>query len=258
MGIMDFVIIGLTVAFAVIGLIKGGAKLFFGLFMILVIAVGAAFISAAVCPLFLKSEKDDAVTFYAPATLLMNPIGNALPKKGEFGDLLNTAVTKGEDGALYVGEKALKEIVSDKVPYVGSFIAPLVEKATVPSDSLRKSLSFTIVKYIYEFVVWGILFITLLILRSIVRKKIYRFLDHNSGPSKIDRVLGVIMMVAVLLAVFWGAGLAIAHFDEGEENWAHTVDTFLLNGVISEPLFKHNPLLKIIDVTLPVTAAATE
>ncbi|MCR4726482.1 MAG: hypothetical protein K5753_04595 [Clostridia bacterium] len=255
---MDFVIIGLTVAFAVIGLIKGGAKLFFGLFMILVIAVGAAFISSLVCPLFLKTGKGNEVKFTPPATVLMNPIGNALPKGGEFGDLLDTPVKYKEDGALYVGEKALKEIVSEKVPYVGSFVAPLAEKAAVPSDSLRKSLSFVIVKYIYEFVVWLILGIALLILRNVIRKKIYRFLDHNSGPSKIDRVLGVIMMVAVLLAVFWGAGLAIAHFDDGEGNWAHTADTFLLNGVISEPLFKNNPLLKIINVTLPVTAAATE
>ena len=255
MGIMDFVIIGLCVVFAVIGLIKGGAKLFFGLFMILVIAVGAAFISAAVCPLFLKSEKDGAVTFYAPATVLMKPIGNALPKSGDFGTLLDTPVTKGEDGALYVGDKALKEIVSDRVPYVGSFVAPLVEKATVPSDSLRESLSFTIVKYIYEVVLWLILGIALLIVRNIVRKKIYRFLDHNSGPSKIDRVLGLVMMLVFLLAVFWGAGLAIAHFDDGAGNWANTADTFILKGVISKPLFTYNPLLKIIKVTLPVVAA---
>ena len=256
MGIMDFVLIGAAVLFAVIGLVKGGAKLFFGLFMLLVIMVGAAFISSAVCPLFLQSKSGDQLKPTAAATVLMKPIGSALPKDGTFGEFLDTAVTKGEDGSLYVGEKTVKDVLSEKIPYVGSFVAPFLEKTIAPSDSLRDALSFTAAKYIYEFALWIVLVIILAILRNIFRKKIYRFLDKNSGPSKIDRIVGLVLCLAFLLAVLWGAGLVIAHFDDGA-NWAHTADTFLLNGVISKPLFTANPLLKLIKVTLPV-AAATE
>ena len=252
---MDFVLIGAAVLFAFIGLFKGGAKLFFGIFMLLVIMVGTAFISAAVCPLSLQTKSGDTVKPTGAATVLMKPIDGLLPKDGAFGDLLNTVVTKGEDGVLYVGEKSLKSAVSENVPYVGSYLAPFVEKAAIPNAQLRESASFTIVKYIYETILWIILVIALVIARNIVRKKIFRFLDKNSGPSKIDRIVGLVTCLIFLLALFWGAGLVIAHFDDGA-NWAHAADTFILNGVISKPFFTFNPLLKLIHVTLPVAAAA--
>ncbi|MBO4473177.1 MAG: hypothetical protein J5765_05145, partial [Clostridia bacterium] len=74
MGTMDFVLIGAAVLFALIGLIRGGAKMFFGLFMLLIIMVGAAFASSAICPLFLKKETETSVEYTSAANLLMDPI----------------------------------------------------------------------------------------------------------------------------------------------------------------------------------------
>lgn len=251
MAIMDFVIIGAAVLFALIGLIKGGAKMFFGLFMLLIIMVGSSFISAAVCPLFLKSEKEDAVSYTSAATLLMNPIAGAFPSDGDFGALLDTAVTKGTDGALYVGEVALKDAVTEKVPYVGSFVASFVEAAAHPGETLRTTFAFKATEYIYETVLWIILVIVLAIIRNILRKKLYRYLDKHSGPSKVDRLIGVVLSLAILLVILWGAGAIIARFDDGS-NWANSADAFLTNGMIAEPLMTNNPLLKLIHVTLPV------
>ncbi|GEM_PF-2446621 len=254
MAIMDFVIIGAAVLFALIGLIKGGAKLFFGFFMLLVIMVGAAFISSALCPLFLESEKDGAVSYTGAAKVLMQPIGKALPSSGDFGTLLDTVVTKGEDSELYVGEITLKQAVTDHVPYVGSFIASFADKAAAPGVSLRTSLSYTATKYVYETAVWIVLVIILAIIRNIIRKKIYRFLDKNSAPSKIDRLIGLVFNLAILLVILWGAGAIVARFDDGA-NWAHAADEFMIKGAIAKPLMLNNPLLKLIHVTLPVPAA---
>ena len=252
MGIMDFVIIGVAVLFAIIGLVKGGAKLFFGLFMLLIIMVGAAFISAEVCPLFLRSEKNDTVTYTGAATVLMDPIGGAFPSGGDFGELLDAEVTKGEDGVLYIGETTLKEAVSQKVPYVGSSIASFVEKEAHPGETLRTTFAYKATEYIYETILWVILVIILAIIRNIIRKKIFIYLDHHSGPSKVDRVIGLVIMLAILLALLWGVGALIARFDDGA-NWAHSADNFMTEGVIAKPLMTNNPLLKLMGITLPIS-----
>ena len=251
MSIMDFVIIGAAVLFALIGLVKGGAKMFFGLFLLLVIMVGSAFISAAVCPLFLKSEQDGAVTYTKPATILMDPLANALPSDGEIGAMLDGEVTQDENGVIYVDGVDLKQAVTEKIPYVGSFVASFVVNAAHPGEHLRTTFAFKITEYIYETVVWVLLVIILAIIRNIIRKKIYVYLDKHSFSSKIDRILGLVMNLAILLALFWGAGALIAHFDDGA-NWANQADTFMINGMIAEPLMLNNPFLKLMNITLPI------
>lgn len=252
---MDFVIIGAAILFALIGLIRGGAKMFFGLFMLLIIMVASAFISAAICPLVLRSEKDGKVEYTALATPLMDPIGNAIPSD-MFGDLLDTEIVKGEDGKLYVGEMALEEeALAEKVPYVGSAISPVLLGATHEGETLRTIIAYKATEYIYETALWVILVIILAIIRNIVRKKIYRFLDHHPGPSKVDRLLGVVLNLVILTVILWGAGALIAFFDDGS-NWANDADAFLLNGVIAEPFMTNNLFLKLIDVTLPIGGSA--
>ena len=251
MGIMDFVIIGAAVLFALIGLIKGGAKLFFGFFMLLVIMVGSAFLSSLICPLFLKSEKNGNVTYTGAATVLMKPLGNALPSGDGFGEFLDTVVLEGEDGELYVNEVPLKQSVKDKIPYVGDFLSSFVAKMAHNGETLRKTFSYQITLYIYETAVWIVLVIVFAIIRNIFRKKIFRFLDRHSGPSKVDRLIGVIFNLVILCAVFWGVGAIIANYDDGS-NWAHAADNFMTKGVIAKPYMTNNPLLKLMHITLPV------
>ena len=251
MGIMDFVVIGAVVLFALIGLIKGGAKMFFGLFMLLIIMVGASFISALVCPLFLKSEKDDTVTYTGAATILMEPLSGALPSDGDFGTFLDMEVQKGADGTYYIGDKELKAAVTEHVPYVGSFVASFVESAAHPGETLRTTFAYKLTEYIYETALWVILVIALAIVRNILRKKLYIYLDKHPGPSKIDRVIGLVFNLVILLAILWGVGALIAHFDDGA-NWANTADNFLTNGMIAGPLMTNNPFLKLMGITLPI------
>ena len=254
MGIMDFVILGAAVLFALIGLIRGGAKLFFGIFMLLIIMVGSAFISSALCPLFLRSEKDGKVTYTSAATAIMDPVSGFLPSDGDFGVLLDAEVTKGENGVLYVGEVKLAEAVTEKVPFVGSFVASFVEGAASPGETLRTTFSYKIAEYAYETVVWVLLVILLAIIRNIYRKKLYRYLDKHSTSSKIDRMIGLVLNLAILLVLFWGVGALIARFDDGS-NWAYEADAFLTNGVIAKPFMEFNPFLKLVGVTLPVGGA---
>ena len=246
MEIMDFVIIGAVVLFALIGLVKGGAKMFFGLFMLLIIMVGSAFISSALCPLFLKSEKEDeSVSYTSVATVLMEPIGGALPSDGDFGYLLDTEVTRGPDGGLYIEGQSLSEAISEKVPYVGSGIAPFVVSAAHAGETLRTTLSYLLTLYIYETILWVILVIILAIIRNILRKKLYVYLDSHSGPSKVDRVIGLVLNLAILLVLLWGVGVVMAHFDDGA-NWANSANSFITSGTIAEPLMSFNPFLKLI------------
>ena len=259
MGIMDFVIIGGLIAFGLIGIWKGGARLFFGFFMLLIIMVGSAFISAAVTPHILKKDTDAGVEFTAPAQVIMTPLGNAFPSDGDFAILLDTELTLGEDEELYIGDSGykLKDVLSNNIPVVGQFIASFVIKAAIPGMSLRESVTYTLTSYIYEIVIWVILVIILAIIRNILRKKLCTFLDdkNHSALSKIDRVLGFVLNAVIFLAILWGAGAVIARFDDGA-NWANGVDTFFLNGAIAGPIMQNNPLLKLINVTLPVVAEA--
>lgn len=249
---MDFVIIGATLLFAIIGLVKGGAKMFFGLFMLLIIMVGSAFISSALCPLLLKSEKEDgSVAYTGMATVLMDPLAGALPSDGELGGFLDAEVTRGPDGSLYVEGVKLTEAVSEKVPYVGSFVAGLVDASAHPGETLRTTLSYKLAEYIYETVLWVILVVVLAIIRNVLRKKLYTYLDKNPGPSKVDRVIGMVINLAILLVLLWGVGALIARFDDGS-NWAHSADTFLTGGTIANPLMLNNPFLKLMGITLPI------
>ncbi len=253
MDIMDFVIIGATVLFAIIGLVKGGAKMFFGLFMLLIIMVGSAFISSAICPLFLRSEKEDgSVTYTGAATVLMEPFGTSvLPTDGDIGAFLDAEVTRGPDGTLYVEGVKLTDAISEKVPYVGSFLASIVEKAARPGETLRTTLSYKMTEYVYETAVWVVLVIILAIIRNIIRKKIFVYLDSHPAPSKIDRVIGLVLNLAILLVLLWGVGALVARFDDGA-NWANAADNFMIKGLIAEPLMTNNPFLKLMGVTLPI------
>ena len=250
---MDFVLIGAVVLFALAGLVKGGAKMFFGLFMLLIIMVGAAFISSAICPLFLKNEKKDSVTYTKAATVLMDPIAGAFPKGGDFGTLLDTAVTADENGTLYIGEQTLKDAVTKKVPYVGSFVASFIDSAAHKGEPLRTTFAYKLAEYAYETALWIILVIVLAIIRNVFRKKLYRYLDRHPGPSKIDRLIGLVFTLAILLVLVWGVGAILARFDDGA-NWAHSANVFLTDGMLAKPLMTNNPLLKLIGVsTVPVT-----
>ena len=249
---MDFIIIGAVIVFALIGFLKGSAKMCLGLLMLLIIMVGSAFISAAVCPLFLKSEKDGEVTYTGAATFFMDKYEGIFPTDGEFGELLDAEITKDEEGTLYVNGVALKEEITEKVPYVGSFAASLSESEAREGITLRKTFAFKLTEYTYETIVWLVLVITLAIIRNILRKKLYVYLDSHPGPSKVDRVVGLVFGLVIMLAILWGVGTLIAHFDDGG-NWANSADAFLIKGVLAEPLMTNNPVLKLIGVTLPVS-----
>ena len=257
---MDFIIIGGALLFAFIGIVKGGAKIFFGLFMLLVIMVGASFISAAVCPLFLQKNTDEGVVYTSAAQTIMSPIANALPSSGDFSTLLDTEIVLGEDNVLYIGEAGdipMKSAVSENIPVVGQYLASFLEKTAIPGTTLRTSVSYNIARYICEIILWVILVIALAIVRNIIRKKVFVFLDDKKHAtfSKIDRVLGAVITLVIFVALLWGAGAVIARFDDGS-NWAYKADSFLLNGVIAKPFMQANPLLKILNVTLPVAESA--
>ena len=246
---MDFVILGAAVLFALIGLVRGGAKMFFGLFMLLIIMVGAAFISSAICPLILKSEKEDgSVEYHSAATVLMEPLSGVIPAD-MVGDFVDEPVVKGEDGALYVGEKKLADAIGEGIPYVGTTIAPFVVKAAHPGETLRTTIAFKMTEYIYETALWVILVIILAIIRNIIRKKIYRYLDHHSTQSKIDRLIGLVLNLVILVAILWGAGALLGYFDHNGASWATGANEFITSGTIAKPFMEFNPLLKLLGIT---------
>lgn len=264
---MDFVIIGTVVLFALIGFLRGGARIFFGIFMLLIIMAASAFASAAICPLFLKSGKGESTKYTGAATVLMKPLGKALPSDGAFGALLDTEVMQSEDGELYVltsvsGEDGyyfvptkLQTAVEKDVPLVGSFVSSFVKDMARSGETLRTTFAYRLTLYIYETAVWIVLVVILAIIRNIIRKKIFRFLDNHRGPSVADRICGLVIVLAIWLALLWGTGVLIANFDDGE-NWAHSIDKFMTKGVIAKPLMVNNPLLKLINVKLPVVKGA--
>ena len=143
--------------------------------------------------------------------------------------------------------------MTKKVPYVGSFVASFVGSAAHEGEPLRTTFAYKLAEYAYETALWIILVIVLAIIRNVFRKKIYRYLDRHPGPSKIDRLIGLVFTLAILLVLVWGVGAILARFDDGA-NWAHSANVFLTDGMLAKPLMTNNPLLKLIGVsTVPVT-----
>ncbi len=177
-----------------------------------------------------------------------------MPSDGELGTVLDTAVTF-TDGVAYIGDINLTEAVSDKIPYVGSFVASLAENVVQDGETLRVSVSFLIVKIALGAIIWLVLFIILIIIRNVIRKKVFNWLDRSSGPSKLDRLLGFIISAAIALALIWGAGAVTARFDDGDGNWANKADTFMYEGTIASPLMENNPILKLLGIELPTDNA---
>ena len=250
MTIMDYIIIGAAVLFALIGIWKGGAKLFFGLFMLIIIMVGSAFLSSMIAPKILTKETDAGVEFTSPATVLMPPLGGLLPTDGDFGAILNETVHEDENGNLYIvdTDHTIDSVFSAGMPEIWTYVGPIVKSAIIPGITLRESLAYTMTRYIYEIGIWVILVIILAIIRNIIRKKIFLWLDmkEHSTMSKIDRLVGLALNLAILLALFWGSGALVARFDNGA-NWAHTANSFMTTGTVAEPFMTNNPILKLID-----------
>jgi len=254
---MDYVLIGGALLFAIIGIWKGGAKIFFGFFMLLIIMVGAAFISASVTPLFLTKNTAEGVEYTAPAQAIMSPVGGMLPSGEEYEALLDTNIVLGEDGVLYVGADAdvpVKNVVSENVPVVGPYLASFIEMSAEPGTTLRTSISYTAARFAYEIVIWVVVVIILAIIRNVIRKKIFHWLDdkNHATMSKIDRIIGLFVNVAIFVALMWGFGAVVARFDDGS-NWAYSLDNMFFAGMISKPFMTMNPLLKLLGIALPAS-----
>ena len=255
MGIMDIVIIVAILLFALIGMLRGGARMFFGFFLLLIIMLCSSFISVWICPHLLRTETDDGVSYNVVARALMTPIESVLPSGGGFGELLDEEVTKGDDGKYYIGEATLDEAMTEAIaiPYVGGLIASFAETAAHNGESLRTSIAFLFVDYTLEVIVWVNLVIMLAIIRNIFRKKLYIYLDKNFTPNMVDRGIGTAFSLVILLVLLWGIGAWFAHFDNGS-NWANGVDTYLTTkGPLCSFIMVHNPFLKLMHVTIPIT-----
>jgi len=253
---MDFIIIGGLILFALFGLLKGGAKILLGIFTLVLIMIASAFISSALCPVLLQRKTADGIEYTGMAHVIMDPIGNALPSGDGFSSMLDAKIVLGPDEVLYVGEECdvtLKDAISKNIPVVGQYIASFAEKMASPGTSLRNSISYTVARFLYEIVIWVVLVIVLAIVRNILRKKIFRWLDDkkHATMSKVDRVIGLVINVLIFLVIIWGIGALVARFDDGS-NWANSIDAFFLNGPISKAFMSGNPFLKMMHITLPV------
>lgn len=254
MSTMDIVIIAVAALFSLIGIIKGCAKIAFGIFALLIIAVGCGFAAYYISPMMLSTEEAGVRQYNSTSEKFMDKIGGMLPSDGEFGTALDTTVTF-TDGVAYIGEVKLTDAISEKIPQVGSFVASLSKYVVQDGETLRVSVSFLIVEIALGVIIWLVLFIILVIIRNVIRKKIFAWLDKSSAPSKIDRLLGFILSAAIALALIWGSGGVTAKFDDGDGNWANKADTFMCEGKIASPLMENNPLLKILGIELPIENA---
>lgn len=253
MGIMDIIVIVFIALLGIIGLIKGGAKMFFGLFMLIVIAVGAAFAASAISPYILTKGKGVGRTYTSAATILMNPIGKALPSGGKMGECFDQTMTVTENGEVTLsGGSTLKEGMAGSIPYAGDIAASFVQPNAFDGSTVRNCIAYTITRYVYEAVIWLVLFIILIIIRNLIRRKIYAWLDNNSTPSAIDHFLGLIATIAFALVLLWGVLAILARLDNGG-NWATKATEFMMNGKISNfVVYKINPFLKLMKLKLPV------
>lgn len=244
MGIFDLVLIAIAVVALIIGLVKGGAGFFFGFLGTLIIAVAVAIGAIFIVPQVAYKDSEIGFTaveednygcsdmFYA----LYQPI-SSLFESEEDNELLNAKYTAdagmiygpfGEEGE-YV-EIELQEVmltalpiegISDSLGGLSSFVSGIISSGANEGITVGQAISNCVTRLAFGVIVWFIAFLVLFIIKRIIRKALFKALDAHPIASKIDRLIGAIIIVAVVIVIAW---VGVSYLETNKESFGLSDD----------------------------------
>lgn len=137
---------------------------------------------------------------------------------GEIGE----SSEKGETGITDISTSATSIEVIDK----------MIDTYGSEGMMVGNAVSAFMTQIIMGAIIWIIAFIVLIIIKAIIRHCVYKFLDNHSAISKIDRAIGAIVSVVVIVMITW---LAVSLIGQNADSWGIGE---IYNNVIDE-----NPIL---------------
>ncbi len=225
MGIFDIILIAIAVLALVVGLLKGGAGIFFGFIGTLIVAVVAAVGAVFIVPQVAYTNADVGFTDVAEENygcsdlfyMLYEPISSSFVSSD---DTLYNATFTANEGMVYgpFGEEGeeveitLEEVITLAIPIDGAeealsgvctFIAGFISSGANEGVTVGQAIANLITKLAFGGIIWFIVFLVLFIIKRILRRVLFKALDTHPVASKIDRAIGAILLVAVVIVIAW-------------------------------------------------------
>lgn len=264
MGIIDIVLIALIVIALGIGAYKGLAGLLLGFLGTLIITVVLGVVVGYATPVFMYQDPQQGVVtesetmgytdifykIYSRVSPNFVDTDNTLYDT-EFvqnGDSLGVVV-EDEEGDPHVlsFDEYLLQGLSD-TPYgqyltgIGSFVSIFTKYGTA-GLTVGHSISAFISSLVLGAILWFIGSFVFLIIKLIVKHFVYKTLDSHGALSKIDRAIGAVIAVVVIVAISW---TAFSFVDANKLAWGigEDVDAYIANNRSLE-IMSQNNLFKI-------------
>lgn len=241
MGIFDIVLIVIALLALIIGLVKGGAGIFLGFIGTLVIAVVVAVGTVFIVPQFAYKNPDVGFTanaedrngcsdlFYS----LYEPISSSFVNQDNI--LLNAQYTS-DEGVIYgpFGEEGtnveitLQEGLTTALPIEGvsealggvfGVVAGFISSGASEGVTVGQAISNLITRFAFGAIIWFVLFLVLFIIKRIIRRALFNALDTHPIASKIDRAIGAVILVAVVIVIAW---VGVSYIDSNKESFGLT------------------------------------
>jgi len=255
MGILDIVIIVLAILSIIIGLYKGLAGAVFG-FLGTLICLALGLVAGYFLSPFavfnqdrtaINSESSLVTAIYTPisdsvsglspvfsAEIISTENGVTISYEGNTMSLAEALESAGGDNA----------ILSAVMKYTGSILPTIVASNAVLGMTVGQVMGIFVTRLAFTGIIGLSIFIVLFIVKRIIRRSLFKWLDAHSTPSKVDRALGAVFLVVLLLAIIWTAG----YFMFGKGGEGNSITAYVESSPITYKLMTTaNPILLIIN-----------
>ncbi len=261
MEIIDIVFLVILLIAVLIGLKKGLAGVFFGFFGFIIIGVALGFVVNLTAPFIVYSDKDTGVLSNIGETVY-SPISELFPSDGAAADLfqspiiieddtirLGITVTIGDD---LVENPTLEQILQANISFIPEQIMPyltgFIKSFARDNQTLASALGEKLTIYIVGSAMWFIGAIVLTIIKNLIRRRVYKWLDNNKTASKLDRVGGMAFVTVLIICIIWGAGLFLKVQSDGGQDWAVSANSYVSdNSLLIKELNNSNLFIMIMD-----------
>lgn len=261
MGIVDIVLLVILLLAIIIGLKKGAAGIFFGFFGFLIIGVILGFVVNLTAPYIVFTDKEaDIKSTIGEA--IYEPVYNMFPSDGMAGDLFHSPIIIDGDTirletTIVINEQnienpSLEQILSSTESVIPeqafSVVTGFLKLLVKDGQTLAQTLSNMLTIYAVGTVMWIVFAFILTIIKNLIRRKVYKWLDNHSSASKLDRAVGMAITTVIIICILWGAGLFLKVQEDGGQDWAASANTYINeNTTIVKGLNESNLFIMILD-----------
>lgn len=237
MGIIDIALIAVAVVALAIGIYKGFAGMVLGFLGTIIIAVVLGVAVHFILPTVMYQDKNQGVVAESETlgytTLYYQVYSVIAPRFVDNGnDLFDTVYVEYGDG---LGVETLDEEGNVKVVALneyfieglagsayGKYLSGVSGVINILTNygavglTIGHSIAALFASLAFGAIIWVIAFIVAFVIKLVIRHFVFKALDSNPVVSKIDRAIGAVVAVVLIVAVAWAA---FSFVDVNKLNW---------------------------------------